>query len=122
MAFFTMRSCIQASLTLDTERGMSMMLLSSPMTSPIGRTVGRTCSVIGTSLTVYFSSVVTLSDLRDEAAELGGGLSGGGVEDCPCSPAPRAQAAPSTACSFSASFFGIRCIVLLGLRVCFCGF
>jgi len=81
--------------------------------------------------------VVTLSDLRDDdagpaageagadgatAAELGGGLSGGGVEDCPCSPAPRAHAAPSIAGSFSASFFGIRCIILLGLGVCFCGF
>jgi len=40
------------------------------MTSPIGRTVGRTCSETGTSLTVYFASVVTLvSEL-----EAGGGV------------------------------------------------
>ena len=54
-----MRSLSHASFTLDTERGMSMMLVASPMTSPTGRTVGRTCSVSGTSLTVYFSRVVT---------------------------------------------------------------
>src|SRR6202789_2934023 len=41
---------------------MSMMFMSSPMTSPTGRTVGSTWSSIGTSLTVYFERVVTGSD------------------------------------------------------------
>src|SRR5580704_19503720 len=59
IAFLTIRSCIHAELTLDTERGTSMMFRSSPMTSPTGRTVGRTWSEMGTSLTVYFSRVVT---------------------------------------------------------------
>jgi hypothetical protein len=53
---------IIAELTAETERGMSRMLRSSPITSPTGRTVGRTCSPSGTSLTVYFSRVVTWSE------------------------------------------------------------
>ena len=59
MAFLTIRSFIQASLIEETERGVSRMLVSSPITSLIGRTVGRTCSSSGTSLTVIFASVVT---------------------------------------------------------------
>jgi hypothetical protein len=62
-----------------------MMLVSSPMTSPIGRTVGSTCSVIGTSLTVNFSSVVTFCFSADavevEAVAVVSGEAGGGVED-----------------------------------------
>ena len=52
IAFLTFRSSIQAAFTLETERGMSMMFWSSPMTSPTGRTVGSTCWSSGTSLTV----------------------------------------------------------------------
>src|ERR1035441_7703546 len=57
MSFLIWRSSIHASLTLATDLGMSRMLRSSPYTLGIGRTVGSTCSLIGTSLTVYFSRV-----------------------------------------------------------------
>src|SRR5271165_4459180 len=66
MAFFTFRSSIQAEFTLETDLGMSMIFLSSPITSPTGLTVGRTCSSRGTSLTVIFSIWVTWSLPSDE--------------------------------------------------------
>jgi hypothetical protein len=73
---------------------MSMMFWASPITSPIGLTVGSTCSVIGTSLTVYFSRVVTdcfsavaaevpvVGVIAGAAAGAAGGLAGGGGDDC----------------------------------------
>jgi hypothetical protein len=67
-------------LTLETDRGVSMMLRSSPMTSPIGRTVGSTCSETGTSLTVYFSSVVTSVDPAVGAGVPVLVITGGGFE------------------------------------------
>src|ERR1700683_5562507 len=103
MAFLTMRSCSHAWLTLETERGMSMMFWASPITSPIGLTVGSTCSVIGTSLTVYFSRVVT-DWFSADAAEVpvvgviagavvvAAGLAGGGVDDCARTETPKALA------------------------------
>src|SRR5476649_1025759 len=82
-----MRSLTIAELTAETERGMSRMLRSSPMTSPTGRTVGRTWSSSGTSLTVYFSRVVTVV----------GAAAGGGVELCARRPAVRHAVAQAIA-------------------------
>jgi cytochrome c oxidase assembly protein Cox11 len=61
------------------------------MTSPIGRTVGSTWSLIGTSLTVYFSRVVTFcfsAELADAPEVVVAAVvvadvesAGGGVDD-----------------------------------------
>src|ERR1039457_5202041 len=117
MAFLIWRSSIHASLTLATDLGMSRMLRSSPYTLEIGRTVGSTCSLIGTSLTVYFSRVVIfpieLVDGVEVVVVVVGGLSGGGVEDCARNSMERAQARQRAAGPIKATFVFIRCIVSL---------
>src|ERR1035441_302725 len=117
MAFLIWRSSIHASLTLATDLGMSRMLRSSPYTLEIGRTVGSTCSLIGTSLTVYFSRVVIfpieLVDGVEVVVVVVGGLSGGGVEDCARNSTERAQARQRAAGPIKATFVFIRCIVSL---------
>src|SRR5271166_2833266 len=96
---------------------------SSPETLEIGRTVGRTCSWIGTSLTVYFSRVVIFpielelvealapGATSDEVVVVAGGFSGGGVEDCARNPAHRAQAAQRRAGPFKADILFVRYII-----------
>jgi hypothetical protein len=98
------------------------------MTSPTGRTVGRTCSVTGTSLTVNFSRVVTPWFSAAEALDavefvvvvavvvVVVVLAGGGVEDWPLRPVQRAPTKRRRAGVFRASFvvFGyIRSVVLV---------
>jgi hypothetical protein len=112
-----MRSFIHASLTLDTERGRSRMLVSSPMTSAIGRTVGSTWSLSGTSLTVYFSSVVTFCFSAVDAVVTGAGVvaacwsAGGGVDDWARSPTQATQAAQNAARDFKASSRFLLCMI-----------
>jgi len=77
--------------------------------------------VSGTSLTVYFSRVVTFSDLRAEAEGAaeddvgavfsGGGLAGGGVEDCARNAAEKAQAAQNTAGPIRTALVLLRYII-----------
>jgi hypothetical protein len=119
-----MRSFIQAAFTLETERGMSMMLVESPMTSPMGRTVGSTCSVIGTSLTVNFSRVVTCSFSVLDAVPPAETVvevvvvvvAGGGVEDWACNPALNAKAKQQSAGHFTARFWVLRYMMSLVFR------
>src|SRR6202453_5263781 len=124
MAFLTWRSSIQALLTLETDLGISRMSRSSPYTLSIGRTVGRICSEIGTSLTVYASKVVTFSPSAPDAVEdveVDGvmvvvvvvvvvGAAGGGVEDWARSPTLRMQATHRMAGYFRYGYWIFRCM------------
>src|SRR5580704_14362235 len=82
----------------------------------MGRTVGRICSVRGTSLTVYFSSVVTCSEAAFEAVEgvvevVTGGVAGGGVDDCAFNPAQNRPAEQRRAALLRNLFVEVRFII-----------
>src|SRR5580658_7598455 len=93
----------------------------------MGRTVGRICSVTGTSLTVNVSRVVTFwfsAPAAVEDVELGAagiavvvvvGAGGGGVEDCAFRPEQRAPAKRRTAGPLRASFWFFRYIMFVVL-------